>query len=341
MKLAREKLLDVLNLVKPGLGANANIEQMGHFIFTGDDVVTYNDRIFISHPFETDFVTSVPSMELHKILSKISSKQISMKVKGNKIKVETRSTSIGLATLEEDQIISVVKKLNKQIKKEQWHSLPKDVLEALKLTVFSASKDASTAALTCIKVIGNKVLACDNYRAAMYTLKKKVKSNFLIQSVAVPELLNLKPVSYCSTDSWINFKSADDVVFSVRKMEGKFPNVLKLFEKFEGKKTIQIPKALQKQVDLVSVLEADEIDIEKSVTIRIDDKGILVSTEKERGWAEAEVDFEYSGDPIEFLINPIFLDEILRYVTSMKVGSSVGLFKTENFSHLIQFFGGK
>ena len=61
MKIEREELLKVLSAIRPGLAKKDIVEQATHFIFTGQEVLTYNDQICISYPFETDFECSVPA----------------------------------------------------------------------------------------------------------------------------------------------------------------------------------------------------------------------------------------------------------------------------------------
>ena len=43
MKINRSKLLDILQIIKPGLANKEIVEQSTHFIFSGENISTYNE----------------------------------------------------------------------------------------------------------------------------------------------------------------------------------------------------------------------------------------------------------------------------------------------------------
>jgi len=76
MKINKESFLKVLNTVAPALSEKAMIEGTDRFIFTGNKIVTYNDRICIFVPFKFDWKCSLPAKELKGIISAIKEDEI-------------------------------------------------------------------------------------------------------------------------------------------------------------------------------------------------------------------------------------------------------------------------
>ena len=55
--------------MKPGLAKKEIIDRSTHFVFSGSEVLTYNDQICISHPLKLDFVCSVPADDFFRIIT--------------------------------------------------------------------------------------------------------------------------------------------------------------------------------------------------------------------------------------------------------------------------------
>jgi len=49
------KTLKILSAIKPGLAMKDIVEGMKNFYFDGKNIITYNDKVSIMHPFVTDF----------------------------------------------------------------------------------------------------------------------------------------------------------------------------------------------------------------------------------------------------------------------------------------------
>ncbi len=82
MKINKESFLKVLNMVAPALSEKAMIEGTDRFIFTGNKIVTYNDRICIFVPFKFDWKCSLPAKELKGIISAIKEDEIDFDLEG-------------------------------------------------------------------------------------------------------------------------------------------------------------------------------------------------------------------------------------------------------------------
>ena len=78
MKIATSKIKEALAIVKPALANKEILEQTTSFAFLNGRVVTYNDEISISHPFESDFEGAVKAEELYGLLSRTTKEEVSL-----------------------------------------------------------------------------------------------------------------------------------------------------------------------------------------------------------------------------------------------------------------------
>ena len=80
MKIDKKHLVKALQQTKPGLAQKAIVEQFTHFIFSGKEIMTYNDEVCICCPFESDFKTSVKADDLWKLLAGIQGEGLDMRL---------------------------------------------------------------------------------------------------------------------------------------------------------------------------------------------------------------------------------------------------------------------
>ena len=66
--IKRAELKEALETVKPGLASKEIIEQSTSFAFMGDKVVTYNNKISMSHPVKgLDITGAVKADEMYQL----------------------------------------------------------------------------------------------------------------------------------------------------------------------------------------------------------------------------------------------------------------------------------
>lgn len=96
----RKVLLDALEAVAPALSQTDVVRWMTHFIFTGEHVQAYNDRIGISAPCRTNFKGALPATLLD-LLKTSKAKQVSMEPNGDSVRVKVGGTNAKLAMIPE------------------------------------------------------------------------------------------------------------------------------------------------------------------------------------------------------------------------------------------------
>jgi DNA polymerase III sliding clamp (beta) subunit (PCNA family) len=334
MQINKEAFLKVLAAVKPGLAKKEIVEQSTHFIFTGQEVVTYNDYICISHPLETDFQCSIKAEEFYKILQSMKEENIDIECnKDMLVKINGKSSRAGLTAMKEGKIDEYIKQLDiKSIR--GWTSLPKDFIQGIYLCMFSVSKDMTSGALSCISIKDTYIASSDDLRISQYVMESGLKKEILIPLQSVVELVKYQVTKFNLTDAWIHFKTDEGLIFSSRIVKDNFPDISAFFA-LEGAK-IELPKELQSVLSLIKIVVEDAVDIiDQKVEIIIKKNQITCRGEGKIGWAEQDIPCSYKGKDIKFSVNPLFLTQILNKSTKVIIGEGKALFELDNFKHIM------
>ena len=334
MKIKREELLKALSLVKPGLAKKEIVEQSTHFVFDGENISTYNDYICISHPFKTDFKCSIKAEIFYKLLQSMKEENITIDCgKDLIVKINGKDSRAGLTAIKEGKIDEYIKQLDtKNIKK--WKALPKDFIQGIYLCMFSVSKDMTTGVLSCLSIKDNKISSSDNLRISQYEMKGSIKNDILIPLQSIVELVKYPVTKYCLIDSWVHFKTEDGIVFSTRIMKGEFPSVDSFFD-LKGAK-IKLPKELQSALQSVKIVVEEAIDVvDQKVEIVISKELITCRGDGKTSWKEQDIPCSHKGKEIKFLVNPLFLAQILNKTASVIIGEGKALFVSDSFNHIM------
>ena len=332
MKINRDELLKILEAVSPAIGKKDMQEQLSGFLFTGDDIVTYNEQLCIKYPFETDFVCAISSEEFYKVLKGIEEETVDINEKGESLTIESVKTRAKLNTfLEDEGILKSIKSINDG--EFKWKTLPEEFIKALSLCLFSVSKDISQGVLTCVCIGKGKLFSSDNYRISMYELEE-IDDSVLLPLGPASELVKFNVKEYCRSDSWIHFKTDNGVIFSSRIVNEEYPDCLPFF-KLEGGSRLRMPKALKGAVDAITFFAEGENDLDKKITVSFKEDSIFCTGEGRNGWVEKKVPIKYKKDDISFIINPVFFSQILNSITSVTLTKEKALFKSGNFKHVI------
>ncbi len=335
MQIIKQRLMDILNDLRPGLAKKDVIEQATHFLFTGEEIVSYNDRICIMYPFETDFICSVKGEELYKIISGAYGEFLEVNLKKDQLRIAGTKTNAGLSILvAEPRVEHIIETMKKEAKIVKWMKLPENFTKGAFLCMFSTARDLTRGILTCVHFDKDLIISTDGLRASKYVLDKKIKP-FDLPSKDVMELVKFQVTQYALTEGWAYFKTDDDILFAGRTFTGDYPTQLKDKFDFKGDKTIILPIELKKAIEMVGVLAEGDIDINKIIEVDIKEGEITIRAEKEVGWADQSLEIEYKGDPITFYINPIFFSQILDKSVNMIIKGNQALFVTEDFQHII------
>ena len=335
MKIQKQQLIDVLTTIRPALAKKAIIEQATHFIFCGDKVLSYNDRICIATPFETDFICSINAEEFYKILTSILQEEVEIKLVDQKLKITAKKLNVLLTTEDGSAILKMVETLELDRIQKLLKPLPTEFRKAISLCSFSAAKDMSNPILTCVFVGDNKVASSDNLRISEYTLSESIKTTFLFPATSAIELakFELDKFAISPTNNWVYFTTNTGAIFCSRLMSDDYPDYGQ-FLSCNKDIEIVLPSETIQLVETAAILACGDDDQNKEVEINISNNKLRCRGENKLGWIESESDIK-TNQTIDFIINPIFLLMILTYTHTMNFDESKIIFKSENFKHTI------
>ena len=338
MKIKRSELLQALNAVKPGLATKSVVQQMEHVIFTGQDIITYNEQTGILYPFETEFEASVNYNDLYKIITKIKKDEIDLTVEGSELLITTKTTKAGLVTMNTGEIDESLNGLINQLPDEEngleWQNLPSDFIDGALLCIPATSRDLSQGTLACLYVNGTNMICSDNQRVSWYELSEAVDAEFFIRAGTIRELASFDIKRLCVSESWVHFITENDVVFSTRLIRGKsFNYFLDMFDGFKGT-AVKLPEGLKALVDAAAVMAEDEDVRNMKITLR--EGEMICATQNARGWIEEPVPIKFNKKtPIDFQVSAVFLQQILNLPLQMTVGKNKSLFESGAFKHIL------
>jgi DNA polymerase III sliding clamp (beta) subunit (PCNA family) len=331
MQINKGELLQALKIVKPGLASKETIEQSTHFAFKDGRVITYNDAVSISHPVPSmePFTGVVNSKELYSIIDKINHDKITFEVEKNEIKLTAGRIKAGLTMTEEIRL-----PLDEISSEKEWQPLPERFLEALKLTVYSCSNDASVPAFTCVHIAGDMVESSDGIRLTQFTLDQSFhRKSILISGRSVKDLIAYEIKSIALDESWAHFHTDDDTIISCRISMGKYPdtNVIADIQGLE----IKFPARLHTVLERAEVFAERDYSLDEEVEIELNDNQATIKAKSPSGWFEETVLLKYQGEPVQFFVHPTFLKEICQRNTSCIVGKNRLKFFGDNWQHII------
>lgn len=333
-------LLNNLDAVAPGLSKKDILEQATHYIFSGQRIITYNDKISVSTPYtEITDSFSVKAEDFYKILKGISEEKAHLQMKDNMIILTTDTTEAELSiSTEETTVVELYKSLDIENQDRKKLKDPSDFIQALDFCKFCAAKDLTADALFCVCIDGKKVMSADDIRASVYTLKEKMPK-ILIPATMLGELTTYPLKEFAVADSWTHFFMENGTCFSCRTVDDEYPDIQEfLNDTTQSEEVIKValPAELKNVLDAVIPMCKGDSDMEKTVEITYNGKEIVLVAEKETGKLTKKIKYN-SGVDISFMINPIFLKDIMGRCDAFNLlkDKSVIHFETGSFNHII------
>lgn len=327
--MKRKELLKVLENVKPAITSSDMTDSMSYFFFSGKNIITYNDHISIQHPFKTDFTLFVKATDLYKTITKLNTDEISLTEKDGKLNVKCNKMNANLSTIHDEEIVERIKSVQNSLRKAKWKELPNDFSDGISLCSFIASKQESDQTLTCVLIDGTDCISSDNKRVSHAILGSSVE-RMLIKATEIKNLTVLNPIKYATQKAWVHFRNSENCIFSIRRVEGQFPDFLQFFD-FEGV-NVNLPKNILEGVDLASIF-ADTSD--PTINIGISKGFVIVSVQSDSGTFKFRAKIKYTGEDVSFKINPEFLKQMMLHSSSIVISEDKAKLETDDKSFSI------
>jgi len=332
MKIEREHLLATLEAVQPGLSSSGDIEQSQTFVFLGDRVMTYNDEVSVSCPIETDFKGAVKGEEMVKLLGKLKEKEVEVEITDGELHVKGGKVRAGIRL--EAEITLPLEEVKPPSDPKAWTPLPEKFAEGLRFCQFSASTDKGKPVLNCIQVSGQHVVSCDNFRLTRYDLgkTKAFPRDLLVPAKTVPTLLGYNPETYAAVGGWLHFRMASGLVFSCRTFEEAYPKTEQLLN-VEGDE-VEFPEEMKDILSRAEVFAKGKAGTDSRIEVAFKGSEMMVTGRGEWGWLKEKAKVAKGSTSARFLINPVFLSDILGLLRTVTIGDRMIKLTGENFAHV-------
>jgi len=332
--LKKSKLLESLEIVKPGLSSREFLEQSTSFAFLPGYVATFNDEISVRHPIDLDISGAVQAEELYGILTKLGSEEVALTMKDRELLISCGKFKAGISV--EPEILLPLHDIPMEENGAGRH-LPEDFIKALSFVKFSASRDLSTPVLTCIYVHDHYMDSSDNFRITRYRMQEAVDSSFLIPASVVDVLSRYTFSEIMVMDSWVHFSNSKGTIFSVRTFDADFPDIPRKLDIYGTQ--VGLPRKLVDMLERASVVVKKDTRLDEEVLVRIEENEFIICGQGDVGWTEERANIKYKGDPISFRIAPEFLKNMAQ-IRHCTIGQNIIKFQGENWEHVIALKSG-
>jgi DNA polymerase III sliding clamp (beta) subunit (PCNA family) len=317
----------------------ALVSQYDHVVFYDKALSTFNGKIFISHPIESDLNCSVVADDLINILKTIDSEEVTLELKDNVLVVHSDDVSAELSTeVYEDSVVKTIKSMN--IGGMDWDNagdVPKDFIQGIANCKFSVSRDVSCYQNTgCIHIVDNAVESTDGYRCTEYIMDGGMEEMLIPISSAV-SLGDFNPVSFIKSNGWCHFMDTNDVIFSVAIIDGEYPDLSKIFSETEQEVSISLPVQIANVLSEFGKLSSGESDVFKFMNVTIGNGKIICKTNKQGCNVTKKIDFPAAKESVDFSISPTLLNSVLAKTNTIGVNrtKNLAVFSSENFTHVL------
>lgn len=332
MKIEKNKILNVLNQVKPGITTKEILEQSSSFVFKNNRIYTFNDEIMIQYPFEFEFEGAVQAQELYTLLTKSKEKELEFEITENELRIKGKR---GRAGIRLDTEISLP--IEEVEEPEEWKDLPDDFLEGAKFCYFSAASSMATPALTCLKLHKSSIISCDNLRISKFKFDEECfeeNTPILLPASCISILSKYNITKYSTTEEWLHFGNDEGLIFSCRIMEEDYPE-LNQFLKVKGE-PLSLPDELKEVIDKTRIFSIGGLtENEEELQVSIESGKLVLRGEGEKGWYEEKVRIRYKGEKKIFIIHPLHLQQIILHVNQCIVGEHSLKFEGDNFIYVV------
>jgi len=326
MKISREKLLDQLISVRPGLSQQEVIEQSSCIVFQDGKIITFNDEVACSRKSCLKIEGAVVATPFIDVLSKLKEDNIEVEVKGEGIVIKSGKKMAGIRM--EVEILLPTDSLEKP---KKWQKLPDDFGDAVHLVSRCTGDDASEFVMTCVHLHPKWMEGSDNYQAGRYKIAIGIEKSFLIRAKSISMVESLNMTKFSQTKNWVHFKNPDGLTLSFRKYLDKYPKMSRVV-KITGE-SLTLPKGIRDSVELGQIFSADNTE-SKKIHLQLKGKILRLKAEGASGWYEEPLPISYKGNKMSCWIDPELLVSLAERSSKCIVDNHRMMAQTGKFKYI-------
>jgi DNA polymerase III sliding clamp (beta) subunit (PCNA family) len=328
MKLQKTELLKALDIVSIGLATKEMIEQTTSFAFRNGRVITYNDEISVSTPYDIGFEGAIQAQEFKSIISKMKGDEIEVELTGTEVLLHSGRSKAGITVQSE-----ILLPLAEVPKAAKWVRIGEQFIKAITFAMNSCGRDMSRAVLTCVHILPTFVEASDGMRICQYTLNEETEvPEFLLPANVAAKIVKADVIAVSVTQGWAHFRTKDKAIISCRIFEENFPDTSALM-KAEGEQ-FTFPNEALSTLDRAGVFSKRDHMLDEMVELSIGRNRLVVKAKSDAGWYEEKVPMKYKGEQLEFMITPYLLRDIISQKHTALFEDTKLLFTGEDWKYL-------
>jgi len=327
MRIDREKLLKVLEMMLPGLSPHEMIEQSSCFVFNKGNVHTFNDEIACTHPTELpDLKGAIAATPLISLLRKLKEEFLELGMERKELSIRGKNRKAGL--IMEPKIQLPIDNIDIP---KQWTKLPKDFTDAVSMVQSCACSDESKFCLSCVHLTKQYMEACDGFQVARFAIKIPINKDCLIKQSSLKHIIHYDLDKFGESKSWIHFRNSTGFTLSCRRFVEKYPNMDDIL-KVDGT-PISLPKGLEEAAERADIFSSEDVQ-RNFVTVNIKPKQVKVTGKGMSGWFIETKRSDYKGKEIEFTISPNLLIKLAKQHHTCKITQDRLKVKLDKFEYV-------
>ncbi|MEK0337680.1 MAG: hypothetical protein QQN41_09645 [Nitrosopumilus sp.] len=313
MRINREKLLEQLESVSPGLSAKEIIEQSSCFVFQDKTVMTYNDEIACTQKSCLTIKGAVTAMPFISILRKLKEDELEITASKEELLIKGKRKKIGLK-----MDVGILLPIDSIEKPKKWKDLPEDFANAISIVHQCSGKDETKFSLTCGHLTPKWVEACDGYQAARYKMKMEVEKPTLVRKESIKYIIELDMTEFSETKNWIHFRNSSGLVLSCRRWVEDFPELSELLN-VKGTPT-KFPKGLIEAVEKAEIFSAENAE-DNQVEINLKPNKLRITGRGDSGYYQEVKNIKYEGKSLSFRVSAGLFADLIRHHNSCEITS--------------------
>lgn len=313
MKIERQLLLQALELVEPGVAKKELVEQSGSFVFKDGQLVTYNEFLAcrLPSPLGKEIAGAVAAGDFLKVLRKLPDEELDVTSTAEHLVLKGKNRRTRFRYERDLRLpIEAVEDPG------AWHALPEHFTEILGTVGRCAGSDQTQFMLTCVHLAPDFVEAFDNYQFCRWHVKTGLKKSVFVTYDTLKHLRQRGAKAWSLTGAWLHFKSAAGLLLSCRRYDARFPDMTPLLEK--GGKPLSLPKGLNEGALIAEILASEPLNPDGSRGEKLLEVQVLPGKLRIRGLGRngdhvEQRALDYAGPPLEFLMLPKILCDMVKY----------------------------
>ncbi len=328
MRVQREGLLKVLELLTPGLAVRETIAQSSCLVFSEDGrIMTFNEEVMASMPSPLKLKGAVKAKPLLDLLSKLQDDaDLEIDQKDGELSVKGHGRKSGIRM--EHEVLLPVEAVETA---KEWRPLDPAFCEGIGVVYPCAGSDTTKFILTCVHIHPDFVEACDRFQIARFPMKTGVQSPVLVKAESIKKILGYDMTEVSETDTWIHFRNPKGLVLSLRRFVDSYTDLSKFLTK-EETSPITLPP-LEEVVGRAEIFSGEN-KVGSHVIVELLKDYIIVEGQGASGWYKERKEVKFNGTPMKFKVAPKLLVEINKKSGDCMVGESRLVVDTGKFIYV-------